>query len=562
MRTPSIRWVNSYARDVVSGKQIACGWVMKACQRHLDDLERSKSEDYPFRFDKEKATRVINFIELLPHTKGRWASKRERIKLEPWQCFIVGCLFGWLRKEDGFRRFDEAYLEITRKQGKSLKGAGIGLYMQLADGEYGAEVYSGATTEKQAWEVFRPARLMVKRTPDLLEHFGVEVNAASLIRMEDFSKFEPLIGNPGDGSSPNCAIIDEFHEHKSPDQYDTMQTGMGAREQPLMLVITTAGNNLAGPCYEKHLEMQKILDGVLEADNVFGLIYTLDEEDDWKDPAVWPKANPNLGVSVEKRYLEAQVARAIRSPSKQTGVKTKHFNIWAGARSAFINMEQWKKGADAGLSLADFEGQDGMVGLDVATRIDIAARVSLFWRDIEGLRHYFAFPHFYLPEEACDTAKNAKIYQGWAEGDHIQLMDGAEIELSEVQADVLELRSVLRLKELVYDPWQATQIAQAVRKEGVEAVQYNNTVANLSPPMRELEGALASGRFHHPDNPVFNWMASNLVAKEDAKQNVFPRRETDESKIDGMVALLFAMGRAMVAEDTSSVYESEGLSVW
>ena len=526
-------------------------WVVKACQRHLDDLGRGA--DYPYEFDKEKATNAVNFIELLPHTKGRWAAKGEKIVLQPWQRFIVGSIFGWVHKKTRLRRFREVYLEIPRKNGKSVLAAGIGLYCLVADGEFGAEVYSGATTEKQAWEVFRPARLMAMKTPAMTARFGLEVNASNLLRLEDYSRFEPLIGKPGDGASPSCAIVDEFHEHDNSDLFDTMQTGMGAREQPLMFVITTAGSNMAGPCFEKRAESQKVLRKVFDDERLFSVIYGLDEGDDFKQSEMWGKANPNLDISVSRDYLEAQVGQAIRSPVKQNSVKTKHFNIWVGAKSAWLNMEQWSKAGDDSLRIEDFADCEGIVGLDLAVRVDIAARVSLFWREIDGRRHYYAFPHFYLPEDAIDSAKNGKTYAGWAAQGHIDLMDGAEISLLQVQEDILAIPKTHSIRELVYDPWQATQIAQAVREEGIEAVEYRNTVQNMSPPMRELEGALASGRFHHPNNPVLNWMASNVVAKEDAKQNIFPRKELSENKIDGMVAILFAMGRAMVMEDKGSL---------
>lgn len=542
---------NNYAADVVDEKILAGEWVKAACKRHLDDLERG--DGYPYCFDSDRVRRVVRFIELLPHVKGKWASSNQSIKLEPWQVFIVGSIFGWVRKSDGMRRFREAYLEIPRKNGKSVLAAGIGLYCLVADDEYGAEVYSGATTEKQAWEVFRPAKLMASKTPALLEKFGLEVNAKTLLRLEDYSRFEPLIGNPGDGASPSCAIVDEYHEHQNSDLFDTMQTGMGAREQPLMFTITTAGSNMGGPCYEKRVEAQKVLKGVFDDERLFSVIYGLDEGDDFKDPTMWQKANPNLGVSVSREYIEAQVASAIRTPSKQNSVKTKHFNIWVGAKTAWLNMEQWAKAADSSLRIEDFADSEGMVGLDLATRIDIAARVSLFWKDVDGVKHYYAFPHFYLPEEALDSAKNAKTYAGWATAGHLELMDGAEISFSQVQDDILNLPKVHGVKEVIYDPWQATQIAQALREEGVEAVEYRNTVGNMSPPMREIEAALAAGRLHHPDNPVFNWMASNVVAKADAKDNIYPRKEVADNKIDGMVALIMAMGRAMHMEESGSL---------
>lgn len=258
---PNVNAANQYARDVVRGKIVACQFVIQACQRHLDDLMEEKSKSFRYRFDKDLAERAAKFIQLLPHTKGEWAFKRMPITLEPWQLFVICCAFGWVNKGSRLRRFREVYTEIPRKNGKSAISAGVALYCFACDNEFGAEVYSGATTEKQAWEVFRPARLMCKRTPMLTEAFGIEVNASNMNRPEDGARFEPLIGNPGDGSSPHCAVVDEYHEHATDALYTTMLTGMGARRQPLMWAITTAGYNIEGPCYDKRREVIEMLNG-------------------------------------------------------------------------------------------------------------------------------------------------------------------------------------------------------------------------------------------------------------------------------------------------------------
>jgi len=551
MSTPSLSY-DKYAQQVVDGDLLACKWVKKACERYLNDRIKAES-GWIYRFNPEKAEKSIKFMQLLPHVKGKWAASKQKIVLEPWQQFILANLFGWVRVSDDMRRFREAYIKVPRKNGKSVLAAGVGLYCMAADDEYGAEVYSGATSEKQAWEVFRPAKLMAQKTPPLLDHFGIEVNAKNLLRIADFSRFEPLIGNPGDGASPSCAIVDEYHEHDSSDLYDTMITGMGAREQPLMFVITTAGSNIGGPCYEKELEAQKVLDGVFDDERTFAIMYGIDEGDDFKNPENWAKANPNLGVSVSEDYLEAQVSSAIRTPSRQNSVKTKHFNMWVGAKTAWLPMDVWTRCGDENLNEEDFYGLPAFVGLDLATKIDVAARCTIFVKIIDDKKHYYAFPHMYLPEEALDKAKNASSYRGWATSGHLQLMDGAEVSFDDIEEDIISLASKYQIQEIAYDPWQATQMAQNLRSAGAMAIEYPHQVKYLSPAMKELEAALVSGRFHHPNNPVFDWMASNVTARLDKKDELYPNKDFPENKIDGIIAALMAVGRAMINEEHGSM---------
>ena len=241
---PHVAAAERYARRVAKSKTLACKWIRLACGRHLKDRKREKQKAFPFKFDKDKAEDACQFLELLSHTKGRWAKEGLLLTLEPWQCFFVCSIFGWLRKADDLRRFRKVLLLVPRKNGKSQIAAAIGLYMLAADGEHGAEVFSGATSEKQAWEVFRPARIMALKSEDFREEFEVDVNASNINIQATDSRFEPIIGKPGDGSSPSCAIVDEYHEHDTDELFEAMETGQGAREQPLMLVITTAGSNM------------------------------------------------------------------------------------------------------------------------------------------------------------------------------------------------------------------------------------------------------------------------------------------------------------------------------
>lgn len=544
-----------YAQAVVKGKIVACKWVKLACKKHLDDLKASRRKAFPYYFDEDAASKVCTFLSLMPHTKGKWARKRELIDLQPWQCFAFTTLFGWKIKKNDRRRYRRAYFAVPRKNGKSIIGSGIGLYMFSVDGEFGAEVYSGATTEAQAWEVFRPAKQMLERTPELQEALGAEVWAKSLLVPADGSRFEPVIGKPGDGASPSCAIVDEYHEHDSSDLVDTMETGMGAREQPLLLMITTAGFNIAGPCYEQEVEAKKVLEGTLDDPELFALIYTIDEGDDWTSPAVLRKANPNFGISVDEDFLLSQQRQATQSASKQVRFKTKHLNIWCSAKSAWLNMLEWMKCADYTLRREQFKGERCYLTLDLASRSDICVLMLVFVRVIDGKQHFYLFGDYYLPEAAIEGAeKNANAYRKWVIEGFLQQHDGAEIDFDLIEEDMLALVAEYGPEEVVFDPWRAAQLEQRLTKNGITAVELGAQVKNLSLPMKELESAIKAGRVHHDGNPMLTWMMSNVVAKLDAKDNIYPRKEKPEQKIDGPVAAIMGVARAIAGEETTTSF--------
>lgn len=551
MAYPNVNAANKYARDVVSGRIVACRYVRLACQRHLDDLKSEKKRGFKFRFDRDRAERACEFIQLLPHTKGEWAHKRMLITLEPWQLFIIACVFGWLIRSSGLRRFTEVYTEIARKNGKSAISAGVGLYMFTADGEYGAEVYSGATTEKQAWEVFRPSRLMCKKRPDMCEHFGIQVNAKNLIRLEDNSRYEALIGDPGDGASPSCALVDEYHEHKDNGLVDTMLSGMGARLQGLIWYITTAGADIEGPCYDKRRAVIEMLEGTTPDDELFGVIYTLDEGDKWTDPAVLIKANPNMGVSVYKEYLISQQNRAKKNARLANTFKTKHCNVWVSSRSAFFNMEEWQACEDDSLDLSQFDGQDCVLGMDMARKIDLVAQIRLFWRDIDGRRHYYCVaPSFWVPEDRVfdnDNRRMAERLQKWVNSEHLYVCQGSEIDYRDILEQAKEANINHCVIQCPIDPHGATNLAHQLDDEGLEPVAITQNFTNLSDPMKELEAAIGSGRFHHDGHPILTWCISNVVGKHLPGNDdvVRPIKEGADNKIDGAVALIMAIGQAM-----------------
>lgn len=555
---PNVDAAMRWARRVLDGKVPCCRYVKLAVKRHFDDVAASRTAKFRYKFDPAKAEKKLRLIQLLPHTKGEWAFKRQLVTLEPWQMFGLACTFGWVRKGTGFRRFRESYWEVPRKNGKSVIAAGVGISMFCADGEFGAEVYAGATTEKQAWEVFRPARLMIKRSPMLMEAAGIEVNASNINRPDDASRFEPLIGNPGDGASPSCAIVDEYHEHDSAALYETMLTGMGARRQPLMFIITTAGANIAGPCYDKRRQVIEMLDGTVPDDELFGWLWTIDEGDDWTDPAVLAKANPNFGVSVFREYLESQQQRAIRSARFTNTFKTKHLNVWVSAKTGFFNMESWRACEDTTLTQDQFEGHEAVLGLDLARKLDMNSKARLFWRIIDEKIHYYCIgPRFWVPEDTVRDMQNRRMaerYQAWVNSGHLHETPGAEVDYREILADLKDDGRQFTVRQSGIDPHGATGLAHEMEDEGLTPVVITQNYTNMSTPMKELEAAIEAGRFHHDGNPIMTWCMGNVIGKNLPGNDdvVRPIKQGEDNKIDGAVALIMAVGRVLALAHTET----------
>lgn len=553
-----------YAQEVTHGRIPACRWVKAACARHLRDLERSAAEDvaFPYVFNPEltreltgktyrPADHVCAFAELMPHVKGDWAARAERIQLEPWQVFVLASIFGWVNRETGRRRFRKADLFVPRKNAKSALAAIIGLYLFAADGEYGAEVYSGATSERQAGEVFDPARKMALATPEFRARFGVMVNAKNIVVLDNNSKFERLIGKPGDGASPHGAIHDEYHEHPTTEQYDAMATGMGARSQPLQLVITTAGVNIGGPCHHHQQELQKILGGAVQDERRWGIIFSIDDDDDWTDPSVLAKANPNLGVSINREQLEADHEAAVRDPRKATIFRTKHLNQWVGAAHSWLNLANLVKAVDKSLQLEEFRGDECYAGLDLASKTDVASKALVFQRPMQGEMHYYVFWRHWLPEAAVQAPENDR-YRAWREGGHVVVTPGNMIDLPRIQDDVEDDAEVHLVREVAMDAWGSREIAPGLQQSGFTVVDVPMQTRHLSLPMKTIAALVDAGRMHFADDPAAIWMLSNVECVEDRNENIFPRKPKRELKIDAAIALIVAMSRVLLADDSES----------
>jgi len=540
-----------YARDVVEGRVVAGKLEIAACKRQLDDLQREVTEDWPWVFDAELAARPCEFIELLPHIKGKWARERRKITLEGWQCFSLTTVFGWVHHETGLRRFLEVYEEVARKNAKSTKCAGIALYMLGADGEAGAEVYTAATTRDQARIVFDDAKSMAEREPEMRAALGLEVMQHVLVVPGTASKLAPLAaeGSTLDGLNVHCAIVDEVHAHKRRDVYDVLDTARGAREQSLLWLITTAGSDRSGIGYERRGYAVKVLNGTIRDDRVFALIYTIDDGDDALDPTVWRKANPNFGVSVLPEEFAAAARKASETPSAMANFLTKRLNVWVNADSAWMDMRAWDRCGDTSLTLDSVKHLPCWVGLDLASKVDIAAKVRVFRDRTED--KWYVLGDYYLPERAVTESRNSQ-YDGWYRRGLLHVTPGEVTDYDQIEEHILNDHSTLDVQEVPFDPHNAVELVNHMNDAGVPMVEMRPTVLNFSEPMKTLEALVLQGKLVHNGDPVLTWMVSNVVCHLDAKDNIYPRKERPENKIDGVVALIMAIGRALAGGESAA----------
>jgi phage terminase large subunit-like protein len=531
-----------YCEGVLSGEVPACRYVQQACQRQVDDLA---SPPPGYQFDEEKASRICAFIELCGHIKGPLASKGETIRLEDWQVFALTTVFGWVDK-DGNRRFRRSYIEVPRGNGKSCLSSPVGLYMMALDGEAGAEVYSAATTRDQARIVFRDAQAMARKMPQFRKRFGVEVTAQAVTQLKSASSFKALSadGHTLDGLNIHLAIVDELHAHKQRDVYDVLETGIGKRPQSLLWMITTAGANKHGICYEVRDYVTKVLSGTAKdasAQATFGIIYTVDDADDPFDEATLRKANPNWGVSVDPNVVLQTAAKAQQVATARANYFTKHLNVWVDANEALFDTEHWRKCEDKALDELDFAQDESVVALDLASKIDVAAKLNVYRRNINGKDHYYAFPKFYLPRAAIEEDRHP-MYRGWEMQGDIEATAGETIDFAVIEDEIRLEVPGRSISAVVVDPWQANYLITNLQRDGYPASEFRQTVQNMSEATKTLDALMREGRIHHPGNAVLNWMIGNVVGHFDAKDNVYPRKELPGNKIDGAIALIMAIG--------------------
>jgi phage terminase large subunit-like protein len=539
-----------YINEVLNGKMV-CRETKLAIERHVRDLDRKD-----IYFDVNAASRAIKFFSFLKHSKGRNFAGKE-FELADWQEFIIYSLFGW-KNLDGSRRFRMSYTEVAKKNGKTTLAAGIGLYMMVADGEPGAEIYSAATQRDQAKLVFNEARNMVRTSKDLSGMITVFTH--NLHIEETFSKFEAISSDYDsfEGKNPYCCIVDEYHAHKDSLLFDNIRAATVARNQSLIWVITTAGFNREGPCYKFRKICKDILEGKMIDDGLFTIIFTQDSEDEWDKPSMWVKSNPNLNISVLEAALTAEFNSAKNSSSGAVGFKTKNLNIWTDSAMQWIPDEMWRK---CDLGKVDFTGKTVYGALDLSTVIDLSCFGFSWEENREGKTIVNTFKMFFIPEDTLQERcrKDHVSYDIWVRDGFIISTPGNVIDYDYIRAFIKKIASVCKIKNIQFDRFNSSQLVIQLQDDGFEMVPFGQGYVSMSAPTKELEKMVLNQELNHMGNPVMRWMNGNVFIRIDPAGNYKIDKSKSSEKVDGMVTLVMEIGGLMTDTHKGSVYDKRGI---
>ncbi len=549
--------VKAYARAVVSGKIVAGKLVKLACKRHLDDLKHGKERG--LLWDVDAANHAIAFFSHLRHSTGEWAN--QAFDLLPWQAFVIGSLYGWKRASDGLRRFRTAYVEVARKNGKSVMLAGTALYALVADGELGSHVYAAATTRDQARIIFGEAERMVDASPPLRARITRTVNNLAVIPTSSW--FRPLSADATkmDGLNVHFAAVDEVHEHPNPEIIQKLNTATGARREPLIFEITTAGYNRQSVCFQHHEFSVKVLEKsvpVEAADSWFAYIATIDEGDDWTNPAVWIKANPSLGVTVKVEDLRRQVDEAREMPAQQNAIRRLRLNEWTEQVTRWIDMGVWSDG-DEQINEDELVGRPCYGGLDLARVNDLSSLALVFPPEQPSEKVKVIWRHWCPEEDILRRARRDRApYPSWRNQGYLIATEGNTTDFKFIEAEILALAAKFNILEIAYDRTFAGELVRNLQDEGVTMVEFGQGFISMGPAAAEFMRLLIGRTLQHGGNPIATWCASNVTVRRDPAGNEKPDKERSTEKIDAIVAAVMAVGRLQTAEG-GSVYEERGL---
>ena len=559
-----------YAKECINDTKHCCQKHRWACERFLRDISREGTDEFPYIFDDAKAERFYKWASLHKHTKGVLVNTP--IIFTPIQRFIFGNIYGWVHKDTGYRRFTKAYWQVGRKNAKSQSLGLVGDYELMALGEDNSEVYIGATKTLQAKIIYNEVIAMLKKSSALFkgkwkEAYSTIVHIKSNSIMRALSKDD---GKTGDGLNPQCGLIDEYHAHPTDEILEVIKTGMIARRQPLLFIITTAGNNLGGPCYRiEYPLVSQILNPDIEFDipDYFCMVNELDRDeegnliDDINDEECWIKANPIAATyEVGLKNIRSNYMSAIKSPEKMVSFMTKNMNIWVKqSAQSYIDMAKWKARGrlnedfenDLGISLY---GYDAYVGIDVSKTIDLTAAGIIIPVDINNSKKFITLAHGFIPEETVQTKERTdKIpYRLWSEKGWLTITPGEIVDYRFMTKWIEETLNKygLNIKDVCYDPYNATHYTQELESnKGWGIVEIRQGIITLSEPTKSFRAETYQGNILHPTNDLLDWAISNAVTKVDAQENIMLDKAKSTERIDPIAAIINAYTRAKVAAD-------------
>lgn len=566
-----------YSKDCIADTRHVCQKHRWACERFLNDLKKSGTKGFPYIFDEEKALRFFEWAALHKHTKGVLAG--EPIEFTPIQRFIFGNVYGWIHQDTGLRRFRKAYWQVARKNAKSQSLAIVGDYELMALGEPMSEVYIGATKTLQAKIIYNEVVAMLKRCPLLTgkwhESYGVIRHPKSDSILRALSKDD---GKTGDGLNPQCGLIDEYHAHPTDEILEVINTGMVARRQPLLFIITTAGTNFGGPCYRVEYPLvEKILDPSLDFDvaDYFCMVNELDRDqegnliDDVKDEECWVKANPIAATYPEgMANIRSKLASALESPEKMESFLTKNMNLWVNQSAmSYMDMAKWKERGAITKIPVDLYGRSAYVGIDLSKRIDLTAAGIIVPIDVDSAIQYVVRAHGFIPEDTVAVhEKTDKVpYRAWAKAGYLTITPGDVVDYRFIESWIHETTDDLgvNVKELCYDPYNATHFAQDFEAQGITTVEVRQGMRTLSEPTKAFREEAYRGNILHEPNPLLDWAVSNAVTKRDHNENIILDKEKSTNRIDPIAAVINAFSRARVTaeEDMSDYVLSDDFSL-
>jgi phage terminase large subunit-like protein len=509
--------------------------------------------DEEFFVDEEAAERAVNwFPRYLSHVEGFDGP----FELQPWQADrIIKPLFGW-KSRDGLRRYRKVFVFLPRKNGKSTLVSGLLMYLTIADGEKGARTYCAAPDGDTAAVVFDTARGMVEQNSVLAKRMNTFRRVMHYPKTR--SRMEVLTSAPKTkfGRNIHGVCVDEYFAHPNSDLFDALHTGTAGRKQPVTFVVSTAGNDTQSACYKEYEYAVKLRDGIAIDDRYLPVIFEAERDDDWKDPETWRKANPNLDVIIPLAYLKSECLRAQQSPAYENTFRMLHLNQWVQQSDRFIPMDAWNA-CDTEVDPEALEGRLCYGGLDLSSTTDITALVLVFPPEEED-EPYKVLPFFWVPEDAVKSRPNSNYdFTTWVKRGLIYTTPGNVIDYRYILNTIHELSQKYNLAEIAYDRWGTQPIVNELTDEGYEVAQFGQGYASMNPPTKELLNIIYEKRIAHGNNDALTWQADNLAVKTDPAGNVKPDKAKSSEKIDGIVALIMALDRA-IANEGSTIYDKEG----